>query len=70
MTGNGGHGGADQEKTGRFVFEYELGEYFWRFQSKGTQWPRKGNGRPRNRNRGPFDCRTKKNTLNCNCSSY
>ena len=34
MTGNGGHGGADQEKTGRFVFEYELGEYFWRFQTE------------------------------------
>ena len=40
MTGNGGHGGADQEKTGRFVFEYELGEYFWRFQKE----PRKDHG--------------------------
>ena len=42
MTGNGGHGGADQEKTGRFVFEYELGEYFWRFQT--YSGPKRTNG--------------------------
>ena len=36
MTGNGGHGGADQEKTGRFVFEYELGEYFCLNSRKGV----------------------------------
>ena len=32
MSGHGAPGGADKEKTGRFVFEYEPGEYFWRLQ--------------------------------------